>query len=132
MADPGFPRGGGANSRGGATTLLSNFPQNCMKLKDFGPGGACPKFYYVDPPLFGGSLESPSWLVDGFLPQNFGRLWGQVYESLFCSKMNTASVVLTCEMVGTLKHYKMVKFFFEICALRGCGDIKTFRLSLAP
>ena len=31
------------------------------------------------------------------------------YESLFCSKMNAASVVVTCEVVGTLNHYKMVK-----------------------
>ena len=56
MADPGFPRGGGANSPGGGGrqhTILPNFPKNCMKLKEFGPpgGGARPKFYYVDPPL---------------------------------------------------------------------------------
>ena len=31
------------------------------------------------------------------------------YESLFCSKMNAASVVVTCEVMGTLHHYKMVK-----------------------
>ena len=31
------------------------------------------------------------------------------YESLFCSKMNAASVVVTSEVVGTLNHYKMVK-----------------------
>ena len=55
MADPGFPRGGGANSPGGGRqhTILPCFPKNCMKLKEFGPpgGGARPKFYYVDPPL---------------------------------------------------------------------------------
>ena len=54
VADPGFPRGGGANSAGGGGqhTILPNFPQNCMILKEFGPGGgARPKFYYVDPPL---------------------------------------------------------------------------------
>ena len=50
---------------------------------------------------------------------------------MFCSKMNAASVVVTCEVVGTLNHYKMVKKKFELCALRGGGDIKTFRLSLA-
>ena len=44
--------------------------------------------------------------------------------------MNAASVVVTCEVVGTLNHYKMVKKIFELCALRGGGDIKTFRLSL--
>ena len=38
----------------------------------------------------------------------------------------------TCEVVGTLNHYKMVKKHFELCALRGAGDIKTFQLSLAP
>ena len=37
-----------------------------------------------------------------------------------------------CEVVGTLNHYKMVKKNFELCALRGGGDIETFRLSLAP
>ena len=55
MADPGFPRGGGANSPGGRQhTILPYFPKNCMKLKEFGPpggGGARPKFYDVDPPL---------------------------------------------------------------------------------
>ena len=56
VADPGFPRGGGANSLGGANIRFCqpNFPKNCMKLKEFGPsegGGTRPKFYYVDPPL---------------------------------------------------------------------------------
>ena len=40
MADPGFPRGGGANSPGGRQhTNLPNFPKNCMKLKIWMPGG---------------------------------------------------------------------------------------------
>ena len=42
VADPGFPRGKGANSSGGGGrqhTILINFPKNCMKLKEFGPGG---------------------------------------------------------------------------------------------
>ena len=39
MADPGFSRGGGCEpSRGGVNT--PNFPENCMKSKEFGcPGG---------------------------------------------------------------------------------------------
>ena len=42
VADPGFPRGGGANSSGGCQhTILPNLPENCMKLKEFGPRGAC-------------------------------------------------------------------------------------------
>ena len=53
VADPGFPQGGGANSPGGRQhTILPNFPKNCMKLKEFGPRGGRPKFYYVDPPLY--------------------------------------------------------------------------------
>ena len=49
------------------------------------------------------------------------KFWEVVgtYESLFCSKMNAASVVVTCEVVGTLNHYKMVEKNFELCALRG-------------
>ena len=54
------------------------------------------------------------------------------YESLIYSQINAASVVVTCEVVGTLNHYKMVKKKIELCALRGGGDLKTFQLSLAP
>ena len=45
MADPGYPRGGGANSTGGGHqhTILPKFPINCTKLKEFGPP--------LDPPL---------------------------------------------------------------------------------
>ena len=40
VADPGFPRGGGANSPGGRQhMILPKFPKNCMKLKEFGPPG---------------------------------------------------------------------------------------------
>ena len=35
--------------------------------------------------------------------------------------MNAASVVVTCEVVGTLNHYKMVKKKIELCALRWWG-----------
>ena len=45
--------------------------------------------------------------------------------------MNAASVMVTCEVVGTLNHYKMAKKI-ELCALGGDGDVKTFQLSLAP
>ena len=61
VADPGFPRGGGANSPGGHQhTILQKFPKNCMKLKEFGPsgGGAHPQFYYVDPPLHPTGMHS--------------------------------------------------------------------------
>ena len=53
MADLGFLRGGGANSLGGAPTY--DFAKFSPKLHEieriWAPGGARPKFYYVDPPL---------------------------------------------------------------------------------
>ena len=51
MADPGFPRGEGG---GGAPTYdLPNFPQNCLKLKEFGlqGGGGCVPRDPLDPPV---------------------------------------------------------------------------------
>ena len=55
VADPGFPRGGGANSPGGAPTY--DFAKSFQKMHEIerilSPrGGARPKFYYVDPPLY--------------------------------------------------------------------------------
>ena len=40
VADPGFPRGGGANAQGGRQDMiLLKFPENCMKLKKIRPPG---------------------------------------------------------------------------------------------
>ena len=40
VADPGFPRGGGATLQGRRQyTILANFPKNCTKLKEFGLHG---------------------------------------------------------------------------------------------
>ena len=55
VADPGFPRGGGANSPGGAPTYdFAKFHQKLHEIERIWTprGGARPKFYYVDPPLF--------------------------------------------------------------------------------
>ena len=53
VADPGFSRGGGGRepSRGGVNT--PNFPENCMKSKEFGrPGGGVrPSRPPLDPPM---------------------------------------------------------------------------------
>ena len=56
------------------------------------------------------------WLFDP-------KFWEVVgtYESLFCSKMNAASVVVTCEVVGTLNHYKMVKKILNFVHLEVLG-----------
>ena len=57
VADPGFPRGGGANSpEGGQPTYdFAKFSQKLHEIKRIwtpvGEGGVRPKFYYVDPPL---------------------------------------------------------------------------------
>ena len=55
VADPGFTRGGGANSPGGANIRFCQFfPKTAWNWKNLDPGeggGARPKFYYVDPPL---------------------------------------------------------------------------------
>ena len=72
MADPGFPRGGGANSPGGAPTY--DFAKNSPKLHEieriWAPrGGARPKFYYVDPSLSMKGLSSVffTWLQSAAL-----------------------------------------------------------------
>ena len=70
VVDPGFPRGGGANSPGGAPTYdFAKNPKNCMKLKEFWPPGegARPKFYYVDPPLHCRHQSVPQKLMYVFL-----------------------------------------------------------------
>ena len=56
VADPVFPRrGGGANPQGGGANLLfcPNFPENCMKMKEFGPrgGGGASLAPPLDPPM---------------------------------------------------------------------------------
>ena len=55
VADPGFPRGGGANPKGGGAKLLFGqfFRENCMKMKKFWArgGGAHPSRPPLDPPL---------------------------------------------------------------------------------
>ena len=55
VADPGFPGGGGANYPGGEGCqhmILPNFPENCMKSKEFGcPGGGGGGGEARDPPI---------------------------------------------------------------------------------
>ena len=53
MADPGFPRGGGANPQGEGANLLfgQKIPKNYMKMKEFGPGGRVPGAPPLDPPM---------------------------------------------------------------------------------
>ena len=43
VADPGFPRGGGANSRGAPTFDFAKFSQKVHEIERiWTPGGACP------------------------------------------------------------------------------------------
>ena len=56
VADPGFPRGGGANLKGGGANLLFGhfFLKTAWKWRNFGPeGGVRPSRPPLDPPLFG-------------------------------------------------------------------------------
>ena len=46
------------------------------------------------------------------------------YELLFCSKRNAASGMVTCEVVGTLNHYKIVK-------KRGNRGVKTISSTIS-
>ena len=55
VADPGFPRGGDANPKGGGRQpiIWPIFPENCMKMKKFWARGrgARPSRPPLDPPL---------------------------------------------------------------------------------
>ena len=80
VADPGFSRGGGREpSRGGVNT--PNFPENCMKSKEFGrPGGG------VRPSRPPRSANGYSHLSGCFW------LFAGTYERLCYSILNAASV----------------------------------------
>ena len=56
VADPGFPRGGGANSPGGGgrgapTYDFAKFSPKLHEIERIWTPWGRPKFYYVDPPL---------------------------------------------------------------------------------
>ena len=55
VADPGFPRGGGANPKGGGRQpiIWPIFSENCMKMKKFWAGGGASLAPPLDPPLLG-------------------------------------------------------------------------------
>ena len=66
VADPEFPRGGLLSyPPGGANMILPNFPQNCMKLKEFGLGEAVRIPYApIDPPMQVKHLSTcRAWLI---------------------------------------------------------------------
>ena len=58
VTDPGFPRGGGANSPGWAPTC--DFAKISQKLHEIERIWT-PKFYYVDPPLTRPSIVILLW-----------------------------------------------------------------------
>ena len=72
MADPGFPRRGGANRQGGSVNLLFGqiSPQNCMNMKEIGPrgGGRASLEPPLDPPMYN-IAEKQHTLV--FTPKNY-------------------------------------------------------------
>ena len=64
MADPGFPRGGGANSPGGAPTYdFALFSQKLHKIERiWAPRGRIP-CSPLDPPLIKNTLLNPAWTL---------------------------------------------------------------------
>ena len=76
VADPGFPRGGGANPKGGVPTYyLANFSQNCMKMKNVWAtrGARVPRAAPFDPPLKRNVMFEPtiSCVEASTLPQPY-------------------------------------------------------------
>ena len=71
MADPVFPRGGAANPQDEGANLLfgQKIPENCMKMKEFGPrrGVTCPWCPPLDLPMSG-------WHIDHKLEGSYDRL----------------------------------------------------------
>ena len=70
MADPGFLRGGAPTPKGGGQhTILPKFPENCMKLKEFGPQGVVP-VPPLDPPMqatfISGKVGTLLWWIQDF------------------------------------------------------------------
>ena len=71
MADPGFPRGGGANSPGGAPTYdFAKFSQKVHEIERIWTpgGGARPKFYVDPPPI--------QWRIQDFPEEGAPTLQG--------------------------------------------------------
>ena len=62
---------------------------------------------------WGGGVIGAKWWWVGLSPGVLRWFGGPgvvgTYKLLFCSKRNAASMVVTCEVVVTLNHYKMVK-----------------------
>ena len=87
-ADPGFPRGGGANSpRGVPTYDFAKFSQKLHEIERIWTpqGGARPKFFYVDPPL--------NWIQ---LVKKFDtsvKSWH--FKAIYFSKFSSCRVFLT-------------------------------------
>ena len=94
--------GGGAYPRGGYPPLpllltpSGNHHTYSLQAVDTHPTGMLSCWWFITV-----TLVVAWWL---FAPK-FWEVAG-TYESLFCSKMNAASVVVTCEVVGTLNHNK--------------------------
>ena len=62
MADPGFPRGGGANSPGGAPTYeIAKFSEKLHEIERIWTprGGARPSRPPLDPPMVTDSIQTP-------------------------------------------------------------------------
>ena len=81
--------------------------------------------------LIGGSLV----VAFGFLPQNYGSWRGErTYKLSFCSKKKECSFIGAANVTwwGHSNTTRWDKSNFELCALRGSDDVKSYQVSLAP
>ena len=112
LADPGFSWGGGVNSPGGANIRFSsNFPKNCMKLKEFGPPpGARGTHAPFDPPLDHQRL----------LPKDgtkMPKVLNNFYTNMMCLfiQLSFALRRLHCTQKSHTGTYKWTHITYNIC-----------------
>ena len=103
MADPGFPRGGGANSPGGAPTYdFAKFSQKLHEMERIWTprgGGARPKFYYVDPPL----LDAATALIL-MLPLTLGVFTALEWDTTYNYLVRFTRITREWKIIGQGDH----------------------------
>ena len=119
-----FPEVGTRTLRNGGRqhSILPNFLKNCMKLKEFGPGGHR-KFYYVDPPLAWSVIYKFSvdkvkyWNNTGKNAGKVGDILGVHYSLCRCFAVKTATTFLLSWRVWKclLSSIRSIKFSWLKC-----------------
>ena len=126
MADPGFPRGGGAKPPGRAPTYgFAKFPQKLHEIERIWTRGH-PKFYYVDPPLIEEWHLMPCQLSEGASGKLEDALQSNNYTG-GCSPslQRAARILLECFLVSIWfeKTCKGVTQTLFCIGNRGCATV---------